>query len=238
MKNLFIGIYCALTFGAQAQTAFTRSYPVQPGQHLNFKFDYPAVRISTWDKNEVSVTATVNINDHEYDQNFELQQENKEGTLVISDSIKDLNNLPHRYTVVHNDKKTVYRTRQEYLEAQKGSGIKPSYEGTDIDILLEIKVPVHCTTAIISTYGIVELTDFNAPITVDAPYGGIDATINTAHTGKLQATTRYCEIYSNLDMKLTAQSHYDFFNSITAEPGNGPAYVFTSDYGKIYLRKP
>ncbi len=77
MKNLFIGICCALNVGAQAQTTFTRSSPVHPGQHLEFKFDYPAVKISTWDKNEVSVTATVNINDHEYDRNFELQQQNK-----------------------------------------------------------------------------------------------------------------------------------------------------------------
>jgi hypothetical protein len=238
MKKFFIGICCALTFGAHAQTTFTRSYPAQPGQHLSFKLDYPAVKISTWEKNEVSVTARVNINDHEYDRNFGLPEQNKEGTLVISDSIQDLNNLPHRYTIVHNDKKTVYKTRQEYLDAQKSTGIKQSYEGTDIDITLEIKVPAHCITTIHATYGIVELTDFNAPITVDAPYGGIDATINTAHTGKLQATTRYGEIYSNLDMKLTSQSHQPYFNSITAEPGTGPAYLFTSEYGKIYLRKP
>jgi hypothetical protein len=238
MKKFFIGICCALTFGAHAQTIFTRSYRAQPGQHLSFKFDYPAVKISTWDKNEVSVTASVNINDHEYDGHFELQEQTKEGTLMISDTIWDLNNLPHRYTIVHNDKKTVYKTRQEYLDGQKSTGVKQSYEGTDIDITLEIKVPVHCTTTIHATYGIVELTDFNAPVTVDAPYGGIDATINTAYTGKLQATTRYGEIYSNLDMKLTRQNHQQYFNSITAEPGTGPAYLFTSEYGKIYLRKP
>ncbi len=162
----------------------------------------------------------------------------KEGILVISDSIKDLNQLPHRYTVVHNDKKTVYKTRQEYLNAQKGDGIEQSFEGTDIDIMLEIKVPAHCTTTVHATYGIVELTDFNAPITVDASYGGIDATINTARTGKLQATTRYGEIYSNLGVKLTSQTHQTYFNSITAEPGKGPVYLFTSAYGKIYLRKP
>jgi len=238
MKKFFVGICCALTFGAHAQTTFTRSYPVQPGQQLNFKFDYPVVKISTWDKNEISVIARVNINDDEYDSNFELQEQSTDGAIVISDHIKDLDKLPHRYTIVNNNKKTVYKTKQEYLDAQKSGGIEKSFEGTDIDIVLEIKVPVQCTTAIKATYGIVEITNFNAPITVDDTYAGIDATINTAHTGKLKATTHYGKIYSNLDMKLTDHSQHDFFSSITAEPGTGPAYIFTSDYGKIYLRKP
>jgi hypothetical protein len=238
MKIFFISICCALSVGAYAQTITTKSYPATAGQRIELKFDYPVVQVSTWDKNEVSVTAKVKINDDENDSAFELLSDNAGGALVISDQIKDMNKLPRRYTIVRNGVKTVYRSREQYLEASKGGGIQQTYEGMDMEISLEIKVPANAQTNIKATYGIVELTAFNAPVTVNATYGGIDATLSEAQTGKLQATTRYGQIYSNLDLKLTEHTEHDFFNSITAEPGKGPTYQFTSDYGKIYLRKP
>ncbi len=110
-------------------------------------------------------------------------------------------------------------------------------EGVDMEITVEVKVPVNTATDIKATYGIVELVGFNAPATVNATYGGIDATVAMANTGKLQATTSYGQIYSNLDLTLTDKTEKDFFTSITAEPGKGPAYILKSTYGKIYLRK-
>jgi hypothetical protein len=205
---------------------------------VRLKFDYPVVKISTWDKNEVSVVAHVNINEHENDNAFMLNEEVVDGAIVIKDEIKGMNSLPRRYTIVRNGVKTVYRSKAEYEGARNGGGVERSSEGTDIDITVEIKIPANCETYMNAIYGIVELTDFNAPIKVDAEYGGIDATIATATTGKLQVTTHYGQIYSNLDMRITDHDEHDFYNSITAEPGKGPAYTFSSPYGKIYLRKP
>ena len=238
MKSFFIGICCVLFLGAHAQTITNKSYPAQPGQQVTLKFDYPVVKVSTWEKNEVSVIAKVSINEGENDGNFSLEGQTDNGVLTITDHIKDINKLPRRYTIVRNGKKTIFKSKEQYLDASKGGGIQQSYESTDIDIVLEIKVPVNCKTDIKAVYGIVEMTDFNAPVTVDATYGGIDATITVARTGKLQATTSYGQIYSNLDLRLTDHTERDFFNSITAEPGKGPSYSLTSTYGKIYLRKP
>jgi hypothetical protein len=238
MKTLFVCICCALVIGAHAQTIINKSYPAARGQHVNLKFDYPVVKVSTWDKNEVAVTAHVNINDGENDSAFELEGSVVNGEITVSDHIKDLNKLPRRYTIVRNGKKTVYKSRPEYLEASKEKGVEKSYESSDIDIVVEVKVPAYCQTDIKAVYGIVEMVGFNAPATVDATYGGIDATLNPEQTGKLKATTSYGQIYSNLDLKLTDHAERDFFNSITAEPGKGPAYDLTSTYGKIYIRKP
>lgn len=238
MKIIFIFICCAFSVGIYGQTTTTKSYPVKPNQQLQFKFDYPVIHISTWDKNEVTVTAKVNINDDENDNAFTLEEHTVNGELVISDQINDFDKLPRRYTVVRNGVKTVFKTKAQYLEAQKSGGMQQCYEGLDLDIHLDIKIPRGAITNMKSVYGIVELSDFHAPLTVDATYGGIDATITAALTGKLQATTSYGQIYSNLDLKLTDHTERDFFNSITAEPGRGPAYNFTSTYGKIYLRKP
>ncbi len=238
MKLFFICICYALTTGAYAQTTINKSYPAQPGKQINLKFDYPIVKVSTWEKNEVAVVAHVNINDHENDSSFVIKEEMVNGAMVISDYIKDLDKLPHRYTIVRNGQKIIFRSKDEYQRMAKNSGVEYSTEGSNIDVVVEIKIPVQSFSNIKSKYGIVEMTNFHAPVTIDATYGGIDATMNAAQVGKLQATTSYGHIYSNLELKLTDHTERDFFNSLTAEPGKGPAYSFTSTYGKIYLRKP
>jgi hypothetical protein len=238
MKKYIIGICCALlSTGVFAQTTISKLYPTQAGQQINLKFDYPVVRVSTWEKNEVSIIAHISINDGENDSAFVLEEHITNDALVISDHINDMDKLPRRYTIVRNGKKTIFKSQQEYREDTKRGGVEKSYEGLDIDIVLEIKVPEHSVTNIRAVYGIVELTGFNAPVTIDATYGGIDASITPERTGKLQVTTSYGEILTNLDLHLTDHTDRDFYHSISAEPGKGPAYSFTSDYGKIYLRK-
>jgi hypothetical protein len=237
MKTFFVCICCALSLGSYAQTATTKTFATQRGQQINLNFDYPKVKVSTWDKNEVSITAHVKINDDENNDAFELESKTVGGALVITSHIKDLDKLPRRYTVIRDGVKSVYKTKTDYREAQKTGGITVSSEGTDIDITVEVKIPVNAVTSIKSTYGIVELANFNATVTVDATYGGIDATLAPANTGKIQITTNYGQMYSNLDLKITDHKEGSFYNSITAEPGKGPSYKFTSTYGKIYLRK-
>lgn len=238
MKMIIIGICCALYSCASAQTTLTKTYSVPTGKSVNLDFDYPVVKVSTWQKNEVSVVAHVNINNGENDNAFSLEDQNTGGQLTISGQIKDIGKLKHQYTIVRDGKKTVFRSKEDYVQAQKSGNVKSLSEGPNIEIVVEVKVPVNVQTNIKSTYGVVELSDFNGPVTVDATYGGIDVTMIAAKIGKLQATTSYGQIYSNLNLKISDHTQRDFFNSITAEPGNGPSYQFTSTYGKIYLRKP
>jgi hypothetical protein len=241
MKTILMCICSLVVITATAQTVVSRSYAVKAGDKVELNFDYPqVVKVSTWDKNEVSVIARVSINDGQNDSAFVLEDRSDNGTITISNKIKDLKNLPHRYTVVHDGKKTVFRSKEEFREFNRtvtGSHYMSS-DGVDMEITVEVKVPANTTTNIKATYGMVELVNFNASANVNATYGGIDATVAQANTGKLQATTSYGQIYSNLDLKLTDKTEKDFFTSITAEPGKGPTYILKSTYGKIYLRKP
>ena len=106
-------------------------------------------------------------------------------------------------------------------------------------MIIDIKVPKGIDTNIISTYGMVEVSDFEGPLMVEAQYGGVDVALNEKKVGELSAETNYGQIYSNLDVPFSGKGlqEKDFYTFVSAKPGSGPRYDFESKYGNVYLRK-
>lgn len=225
-----------------AQTPINKTLPVQKGQSIKIHFDYPElIRVSTWDKNEISITGTVSINGGENDDAFKLETNTIGNTISISNEIKDLDDIPHRVTIVRNGVKTVFRNRAEYkkYQSENGGGNMSTSEGVDMDIIIEIKVPRGTETVVESVYGMVEIKDFTGPLTVQSTYGGVDASVTERTIGELSVETSYGRIYSNLDVKFGGGNmrDEDFHTQITVKPGSGPRYSFESTYGNVYLRR-
>jgi hypothetical protein len=225
-----------------AQTQLNKSIPVQSGQQINMHFDYPElVRVSTWDRNEISVQGTVSINNGENDDAFVFENSVNGNTIDLRSFIKDLKSLPHRITIVHDGQKIMFKTKADLKKYQEehGKGYNTMSWGADIDIQLEIKVPRNTATRIESVYGMVEIKDFNGPLTVEATYGGVDAALAERAAGEIVAETNYGEIYTNLDVKFSGDEfrNKDFHTYVTAKPGSGPRYSFESKYGNVYIRK-
>jgi hypothetical protein len=226
-----------------AQTVINKTVPIQPGQIVEMHFDYPQlIRVTTWAKNEVSVQGTVSINDGENDDAFELNTSASGHVVSVSNQIHNMKSLPHRITVVRDGQKVVFKTQADYEKYtdQNGKGFTMKSNGVDIDIVLEIKVPVNVETRVESVYGMVEVTAFAGPLTVQATYGGVDASLSEPTTGELIAETNYGEIYTNLQVKFSGDNirQRDFHTFVSAKPGAGPRYRFESKYGNVYLRKP
>ncbi len=226
-----------------AQTALNKTIPVQTGQKIVFHFDYPElIKITTWDKNEISIQGTVSINNGENDDAFELQTSTSGNIITIKNEIKNMKGLPHRITIVEGSQKIVFKNKEELKKYQQENG-KSSFNtmsnGIDMDILIEIKVPRNTETTLESVYGMVEVKNFSGSLTVDATYGGVDAVISEKTTGELIAETNYGQIYSNLDIKFGGDQSKteNFYTYVSAKPGTGPRYDFESKYGNVYLRK-
>lgn len=238
------GILMLITFvtgSLAAQTPVTKSFATASGQKLLLQFDYPElIKISTWDKNEVFITGKVSINGGENDDAFELTGATAGNTLTIEGRMKNLKQLPHRYTINRGEEKIVFKTKADFEKYKQDHGGSFNYtsQGVDIDITLEIKVPRSMETKIDATYGLVEVRDFSGPLTVEATYGGVDVVVQPRSTGELVAETGYGEIYSNLDLKFEGQDFGNFRTQVSAKPGSGPRYSFESRYGNVYLRKP
>jgi hypothetical protein len=228
------------TGAAMAQTPVNKTYPVTANQKISLRFDYPElVKISTWDKNEVSITGSVSINSGEQDDAFELAQSTSGNTLYIENRIKNLKSLPKRITLVRGSEKMIFKSEADYKKycEEIGSTFNIKSWGVDMDIVLEVKVPRGMETKVECVYGLAEVRNFFGPLTVDATYGGVDVSVQEKTTGELSAETDFGQIYTNLDLKFTGSDFKDFHTQVTAKPGIGPRYSFESKYGNVYLRK-
>ncbi len=240
MRTSISVLLTLLTGVLLAQTPVNKTYPVTAGQKISFRFDYPElVKISTWDKNEISIAGTVSINQGESDDAFELLQSNSGSTIYIENKIRNLKDLPKRITVTRGSEKLTFKSEADFKEYCKetGSDFNVKSWGVDMDILLEIKVPRNMETKLECVYGLTEVTNFSGPLSVEATYGGIDVSVQEKATGELIAETNYGQIYSNLDLKFTGSEFRDFHTVVSVKPGTGPKYSFESKYGNVYLRK-
>jgi len=239
MRTLIISLISLLAGALHAQTPVSKSYPVTAGQKVSMRFDYPdLIKVTTWDKNEISITGMVSINGGESDDAFELIQSVSGNTISIENVIDNMKSLPHRITVIDGARKITFKDKADYKKYcnEHGREFKTTSWGLDIEIELEIKIPKGMETYVESVYGIVEVKNFSAPLSVVATYGGVDAALKEQATGELTAETDYGDIYTNLDIKLKG-SEEDFHMEVTAKPGTGPRYSFESKYGNVYLRK-
>lgn len=243
MKSLSVILtFVIATFDLHAQTRIEKSLLVKPDQKIIMHFDYPKlIKVTTWESNEILVQASVSINNGENDESFELSIASEGKRISVSNTIKDFDRLPRRITVVENGQKLSFKSKVEYKEYAKG---KPRQyemysENVDMEIELSIKVPANRETIIESIYGMVEVTNFNGALTVNATYGGTDVSIQQEKVGQLTASTNYGEIFSNLTSKFGNSQAFEenFHTEVSTKLGKGPTYKLESQYGNVYLRR-
>lgn len=226
-----------------AQTAINKTLPYQSGQKITMNFDYPEmIRVSTWDKNEISIQGTVQINGGENDDAFQLNASTTGNTITVKNEIKDLKNLPQRITVVRDGQTIIFRDKEELkkYQTEHGRSFERQSWGVDMEIVLEIKIPRGAEAMISSTYGFLEVKNYNGPLTAVSVYGGVDAALSEKQIGEISVTTNYGTIYTNFDTRFGGKDtdrEGDFHTYVSAKPGSGPKYNLESKYGNVYLRK-
>ncbi|MCH5718587.1 hypothetical protein [Niabella hibiscisoli] len=221
-----------------AQTIIEKRYKASKDQPVLLQFSYPKVKVSSWNKDEIYVKATVNINNNKQNDRFALQDEINGGKLIISDSV-DLKNIDPQYFVEVDGVKKQFETKadfESYRAAHKGEKIAAYSSTNNVDVQIEIMLPEKDYITIQSKFGLVEVQSYQGPLTVQTEYGKIDARLKETEVGKIKLTNHYGKIYSDFDLKPTEKEDKTFYTSLTALPGKGPAYELSSKFGNIYLR--
>jgi hypothetical protein len=240
--------FIAYSLAVIGQTKIEKTFPAQGIQKIRLAFDFPElIQVHTWDKKEVLVKGSVSINRGEHDNAFQVLSSTNGTTLEITSEIKDKENIPRRTIIKRGEQEYFFKAKdasdpevQKFLE-ENGRDYTYMTNGIIQEITLEIFVPKGTECHIDAKFGLVEITDFNAPLVVNAPHGGIDATISSNSTGQLMARTKFGEILTNLDAKFVSEdagNDHDHWTEINTNFGNGPRYSFESKFGKVYLRKP
>ena len=230
-----------------AQTKIEKTIPVKAGQKLSLNFDYPEVKLQTWDKTEIRITGTVSINRGENDNAFELAVASTTSDISVTSMLKNKESIPQRIVIKKGDREYYFKAQdyndpeiQKFLE-ENGREYSYMSNGVIQEIKLEVFVPKGLETTVQAKYGLVEVKNFDGPLSIDAKYGGVDASILAQDTGQLTARTQYGEILTNLDVKfdqLTSGAKSDKrWTEISASLGKGPKYKLESKYGNVYLRK-
>lgn len=240
MKTILTPILLSVVVSVLAQTPVNKTIAGQAGQKIRMKFDYPElIKVTTWDKNEISITGEVSINGGENDDAFSLDSSTSGNEVSITGEIRNMKSLPHHVTIWHDGQKMSFKSKADYRKYADEHG--RNYElmnwGTDIDIFLEIKVPQNVETKVYSTYGTIEIKNFNGPLIAESTYGGVDAALTEKLIGDLRVETSYGTFYTNFDFKFIGDELGDFHSVVNAKPGKGPSYSFESKYGNVYLRK-
>jgi hypothetical protein len=247
MRNLIMAGLLICSGHIFAQTPIEKKFAVRAGQTLKMNFEDPKlIKVHTWDKQEVLIKGTVSINRGEHDGAFEITADQKGDVLAITSLIKDRDNIPKRTIIHKGDQDYYFQTGDpndpviQKFFAEHGREYTYMSNGIIHEITLEIFVPRGMASSVEAKFGLVEVTDFEAPLTVNSTFGGVDATVVTGKTGELIARTHFGEILTNLETKFTPmdRSSGDHWTEIRTSPGTGPSYEFESKFGKVYLRKP
>ncbi|PZP48630.1 MAG: hypothetical protein DI598_09775 [Pseudopedobacter saltans] len=230
---IFIGITQILF----AQQIIEKSFSIQKGQPVRLKFDFPKVKVSSWNKNEVKVKVTLNINDGKNNDKFRLLDKTEDGTLIISDTI-DFKHIDQQYYAELNGEKKKFDTKEDFENFKSDhKGEKYSfYSSNNADVQIEVLVPSNESVVVQSKFGMVEIDNYTGSLTVKTEFGKINAKLKESNVGNITLTNQFGKIYSNFDLKPTSREEKNFYTSITASPGKGPNYSLISKFGNIYLR--
>jgi hypothetical protein len=246
MKRRFIIGFLVMSVTALAQSKIEKHISVQNGQHVKMDFMYPdLIQIQTWDRSEILISGTVSINKGENDDSFDLQIMTSAKEITIQSMLKDKENIPHRIVIKKGDTEYFFKTDdyndpsvKQFMEGNNG---KYAYKSDGIikQITLEVFVPEGMETELRTKFGLVEVKDFKASLTVSAKFGGVDVSVAAAGIGELTARTRFGEILTNLDVSFDSNKDEDddHWTIVSAKPGTGPRYELESKFGKVYLRK-
>ena len=246
MKNIICLIIVACwTSLAISQTKVEKTVPVKAGENIKMEFKWPElITIKTWERNEVKILASVEINKGQNDDAFTFDVDQSSSGIVIESLIKNYKNLPRSIVIRKGGQEYFFNTDdpnsheiREFKKEHGDSGYEYTSHGVVMDINLEVWVPSNCTLDVYSKFGLVEVIGFQGNMTVHSKFGGVD--VSTSGREAIKAGTKFGEKYTNLEETIETISwgnHPGAWDWVQVGTGSTRQEI-KSDFGNVYLRK-
>ena len=240
--RLILLLFSLAMVSAQAQTSINKTFDVQGFSELDLAFKYPKlVTIEVWDRDEVKLEGTVNIQGKLSDEDFEIKTSKSGDRFSIQSKINNLRN--HSNIIVSPDSDD----EEEQMIVTSGKGVtmtsgKRGRQTGDVYLAIElvITIPEKMDVLLDARYGLVEVLQSPSSLEIDARYGGVDVTIDESSSLRLAAKTQWGQIFSNLAIPVEMGGDDMIGKWLKAraslKAGDNQLEV-ASQYGNVYLRK-
>jgi DUF4097 and DUF4098 domain-containing protein YvlB len=191
---------------AFAQKKIEKNIAVQSTEtiFLNLKFASNIV-IKTWDKSEVGISTTVNINDNAHNDNFEIEIKKEDNQLKITSIIKGLNKISDGKTIISTQKKHQYQYGNNYGFWDEDSKVYVNvYSHNDrqitADIDYEIYIPQANALKIKTISGNIKTEAEIKKLSLKSISGDIDINIAENQKKSFRLKTISGDVYSNIQL--------------------------------------
>lgn len=234
MKNILLAIACiAMASNSFAQKIIEKTLPLNANQKVFIEAKFGTkIQVNTWDKKEVSLKASVDINNGEYNDYYSLDIESLGGSLIVKENYGDL------FDVIKKNRSS--------------DGSRYGFN-TDINIDYIIYIPKNTELKLKSISASAVIDSYDGDLDIDFISGGVDIKKHTGNLAiksisgdidlflkdvQLSAETFSGTIFSDEAFSFDADKKRSFGQKIrgTIDQGNRRVSLNTHS-GNIFLRK-
>ncbi len=226
-----------------AQKKVSQAIPYSAGKeiYLNLKFASDIV-IKTWDKNEISFNADVNINSNANNDNFVVEVKPSDTQLEIKSVIKNLKEIAKEQSSASDGKSGNYYGGNGFWDDESHVYIN-SGARVSIDIDYEIYVPANASIRLKTISGNVISEYTKGKYTLETISGKIDLRLPATTRCNFGVKTISGDVYTDLSFELP-KSNDDGLSRVGGKyeselrlNGGGEMVTLKTISGDIFLRK-
>lgn len=225
MRNIAIITMGLLWLNVSGQKTFELTENQGNADKIKFDFEFAdEIKVRQWEKNEIYVKATVNINEGENNDNFKLESKTFGSSLIIESEIEDLNSIGERRTIIDDE---------------TGKTIRIDCH-VEMDLYFEVFVPKDSDIAVETISGNIEAKGEFGDVELQSISGDVDLELPKDAKADLDLSTLSGGMYTDFDIANEKPQDFKFVilqNFSEELNGGGKTVELASISGDIYLRK-
>ncbi|GAF96688.1 unnamed protein product, partial [marine sediment metagenome] len=217
---------------ALSQTIVEKTIKVKNQESVTLDFEFAdEIKINGWDKNEIYVKVSVNINNNEDNDSFKMDVKENSSSVSFISEIENMDKISkNRVTIRKSD------DGERTITYSNGWHI-------DLDIYFEVFVPKNMEINLETISGDIILTNVEGELDIETISGFIDLAIDKNAKASIKTSTISGSVYTNHDIRINRKNKDKKYNLILGRSpdfdlnGGGRSIKLETISGDIYIRK-
>jgi len=237
-KYLLLALLCCRACTLIGQKIVQQNLPLAAGERLDLNLRFAdSIRVTAWDKNEVSIRVVVTINNNQLNEAFKMDiNRTTTGLAVDTNFDKEL--------IKESRPEDCPGTRNNFSGSQSvdKDGQVWSNGGNSVcaDIYFEIKVPRRAEVKLETISGNIVIRQWEGRLLAKSISGFVDLALPAGRGAEVSLKTISGEAYSDMDVDIAAGQRKNEgvgYNIRGKIAGGGPLIKLESISGNLYLRR-